>query len=238
MFDALDTARMDVPQEISVPPLGRVLVERGHLTEQQLQSALAEQARTGRPLGQVLIALSYVTPTTIAQALATQQGAVVETEFGFATGFDAAPAPAVETSMPPLSPPMSFTETNVVELPQPVELPEPVALPEPISLELPEPVALVEPVALPEPVVLPAPIARELPTTAAPAPAPRPALADDLAAAVSERLQRAEELEREAERLAAELEAAKRAEARVAELETARREAEQRAEALIRDAEA
>jgi len=88
MFDALGTGGALVPElEVSAPPLGRLLVERGHLTEEQLQAALDEHARTGLPLGQVLISLSYVTATTVAQALATQQGGLVKTEFGLATGF-------------------------------------------------------------------------------------------------------------------------------------------------------
>jgi hypothetical protein len=104
MFDALGTGGARVPElEVAAPPLGRLLVERGHLTEEQLQAALDEHARTGLPLGQVLISLSYVTATTVAQALATQQGGLVKTEFGLATGFG---TPGL-VAFPPVSPPAS-----------------------------------------------------------------------------------------------------------------------------------
>lgn len=107
MFDALGTGGALVPEreiEAAAPsPLGQLLVERGHLTEQQLDAALAEQARSGLPLGQVLIGLSYVTAATIAQALATQQGGLVKTEFGLATGFG---TPGL-VAFPPVSPPAS-----------------------------------------------------------------------------------------------------------------------------------
>ena len=69
-------------------PLGRLLVERGLLAEEQLTFALAEQKRKGKPLGHVLVDLGFVPETTVAQALATQHGGVVKTEYGFATGFD------------------------------------------------------------------------------------------------------------------------------------------------------
>ena len=106
MFDALGTGGALVPErEIEAPsPLGQLLVERGHLTDQQLDAALAEQSRSGLPLGQVLIGLSYVTAATIAQALATQQGGLVKTEFGLATGFG---TPGL-VAFPPVSPPASL----------------------------------------------------------------------------------------------------------------------------------
>lgn len=105
MFDALGTGGARMPElEESTPPLGRLLVERGELTEEQLQAALAEHARTGLPLGQVLISLSYVTAATVAQALATQQGGLVKTEFGLSTGFG---TPGL-VPFPPVSPPAAL----------------------------------------------------------------------------------------------------------------------------------
>ena len=55
-------------------PLGRILVQRGQITEAQLDAALAEQARTGQRLGQILIAAGAVSTFTLAAALAEQQG--------------------------------------------------------------------------------------------------------------------------------------------------------------------
>jgi hypothetical protein len=102
MLDALDTVGVREPEsQASHPPLGSLLVERGLITDEQLQHALAQQDQSGLPLGQVLIGLSYVTAATVAQALATQQGGVVKTEFGLSTGFG---TPGL-ISVPPVSPP-------------------------------------------------------------------------------------------------------------------------------------
>ena len=55
-------------------PLGRILLQRGQITEAQLDSALAEQAETGLRLGQILIARGAVSTFQLAAALAEQQG--------------------------------------------------------------------------------------------------------------------------------------------------------------------
>jgi hypothetical protein len=68
-------------------PLGRLLVERGLLTEEQLIEGLLEQDRTGDRLGKVLIDLGFIDGPTVAMALATQHGGPLKTEYGFATGF-------------------------------------------------------------------------------------------------------------------------------------------------------
>jgi hypothetical protein len=57
-------------------PLGRLLVQRGHITESQLDAALTEQSQTGQRLGQILIAHGAVTSFVLAAALAEQQGLV------------------------------------------------------------------------------------------------------------------------------------------------------------------
>jgi hypothetical protein len=95
------------------PPLGRLLITYGFLSEEQLQVGLAEHGRTGLPLGQVLIGLGFVTKAVIAQALATQAGGLVKTEYGFSTGFASSePAPA----------PLPFSGLRTAEaVPQPVE---------------------------------------------------------------------------------------------------------------------
>jgi hypothetical protein len=140
MFDALGTGGALVPEreiEAAPSPLGQLLVERGHLTDQQLEAALAEQGRSGLPLGQVLIGLSYVTAATIAQALATQQGGLVKTEFGLSTGFG---TPGL-VAFPPVSPPASVPlATSWIEQQQPE--PKPVEA-EVIALHVPEPAPVV-----------------------------------------------------------------------------------------------
>jgi len=79
MLDALDTVGVREPEpQASHPPLGSLLVERGLITGEQLQHALAEQGQSGLPLGQVLIGLGYVTAATVAQALASNFVEVME----------------------------------------------------------------------------------------------------------------------------------------------------------------
>lgn len=112
MFDALGTGSARVPElEVPAPPLGRLLVERGHITEDQLQKALAEQSRTGLSLGQVLVGLSYATAATVAQALATQHGLA-----------------AVPPVSPPASLPPTATEAKPKDEPE-AEAPEAQVLP-------------------------------------------------------------------------------------------------------------
>ena len=55
-------------------PLGALLVERGLLTADELEQALAEQRRTGRVLGQVLVSRGYVSGSSLVQVLAEQHG--------------------------------------------------------------------------------------------------------------------------------------------------------------------
>ena len=143
MFDALGTGGALMP-ELEVPaspPLGRLLVERGHMTEAQLQTALAEQSRAGLPLGQVLVSLGYVTAATVAQALATQQGGLVKTEYGLATGFGTPGLVAFPPVSAPPAPPLSAGSLIVAK---------------PKIEEVPAPVADVPPLPAPEPVAAPA----------------------------------------------------------------------------------
>jgi hypothetical protein len=68
-------------------PLGRLLIARGLLTEEQLIEGLLEQDRTGDRLGKVLIRLGFVDAPSVAMALASQHGGPLKTEYGFAIGF-------------------------------------------------------------------------------------------------------------------------------------------------------
>ena len=81
-------------------PLGRLLIARGLLTEEQLIEGLLEQDRTGDRLGQVLIRLGFVDEPSVAMALATQHGGPLKTEYGFATGFDPGGATEPEIEAP------------------------------------------------------------------------------------------------------------------------------------------
>ena len=54
--------------------IGAALVEQGYLTPLKLNEALAEQKRSGRLLGRVLVERNYVTDEQMAKTIATQQG--------------------------------------------------------------------------------------------------------------------------------------------------------------------
>ena len=55
-------------------PLGELLVERGLLSERQLELALQEHNRTGRPLGEVLVGFGFVSEDALADTLLEQVG--------------------------------------------------------------------------------------------------------------------------------------------------------------------
>jgi type IV pilus assembly protein PilB len=54
--------------------LGEILVVNKLVTEEQLDSALAEQQKTLRPLGQLLVSKGWISPKLLLQALAAQRG--------------------------------------------------------------------------------------------------------------------------------------------------------------------
>ena len=54
-------------------PLGRIVLERGLLTEEQLEVALAEHLSSGKRLGEVLVERGYVTDEQLAELLELQQ---------------------------------------------------------------------------------------------------------------------------------------------------------------------
>jgi len=61
--------------------LGERLVDRGLITERQLEMAMREQKRTGSMLGEILAQLGFVTPQSLSAALA-EQGGVQFVEIG------------------------------------------------------------------------------------------------------------------------------------------------------------
>ena len=66
------------PQLAAVPetwkPLGRLLVEKGLLTQTQLAEALLEQERNHRPLGEILVQRRLVSGDELTRALSEQHG--------------------------------------------------------------------------------------------------------------------------------------------------------------------
>jgi hypothetical protein len=55
-------------------PLGRLLVEKGLLSEAALGQALERQRESGRPLGQILVELGEISPQNLARTLTEQHG--------------------------------------------------------------------------------------------------------------------------------------------------------------------
>lgn len=70
-------------------PLGRLLVEKGLLSEAELEAALAEQPRSGRRLGEILLEHGWICRPSLTRALAEQSGVELEEEHGFGTGLRA-----------------------------------------------------------------------------------------------------------------------------------------------------
>jgi hypothetical protein len=70
-------------------PLGRLLVEQGLLSEDELEHALEEQVTTGRRLGETLIDLGFVSHAALSRALTEQYGIEPKAETGFGTGLRA-----------------------------------------------------------------------------------------------------------------------------------------------------
>ena len=101
-------------------PLGELLVERGLLSREQLEEALAEQVQTGRQLGDIIVTRGWVPGALIGQALATQVGGLVKSEYGFATGF--APLPLPSVPLPSIAPePVAAEELSVPPATAPAE---------------------------------------------------------------------------------------------------------------------
>ena len=67
-------------------PLGRLLVEQGLLTGDELEQALMKQQETGLRLGETIVKCGFVSGPQLASALAAQYGIELATEKGFGTG--------------------------------------------------------------------------------------------------------------------------------------------------------
>jgi MSHA biogenesis protein MshE len=74
--------------------LGELLVAEELLTEDELEQALAEQAKTGRLLGQILVSNSYLSAFSLARVLSEQHGVQLSPK----EGAPAPPAPVAARS--------------------------------------------------------------------------------------------------------------------------------------------
>jgi hypothetical protein len=111
--------------EHSWRPLGELVVEKGLITEDELQRALKEQEETGKLLGAIFVDRGFVSGPALAIALAEQYGVEVEAQRGFGTGLWAEidRRHRVGRGLPP-------AEGNVVEL-EPAKAPQLEAVPDP-----------------------------------------------------------------------------------------------------------
>jgi chromosome segregation ATPase len=94
-------------------PLGALLVEKGLLTAEELEDALAAQQTTGKRLGQILVDRGHVSGPALTNALAEQFGIELKTEEGFGTGLRA----KIERRHSTRRPPVAVGEEVVAELP-------------------------------------------------------------------------------------------------------------------------
>src|SRR5512133_1723393 len=76
-------------------PLGALLVDKGLLTESQLDAALAEQRRSGRLVGQILVESGVLSALSLGRALSEQHGVELQTGPGAEPEATSAQAPAV-----------------------------------------------------------------------------------------------------------------------------------------------
>jgi hypothetical protein len=67
-------------------PLGELFVSRGLISEAELETALAEQAATGKRLGEILVERGLVSGPDLTSALMDQLGAEISKEEGFGSG--------------------------------------------------------------------------------------------------------------------------------------------------------
>lgn len=107
--------------------LGRLLVEDGLLTEDQLDAALEQQIRTRRLLGEVVVELGYVSQANVERALAIQSGLTPGESPAFGAGLRSelerrATEPVVRPPLPAMELVVAPVAGNDTErVPEPIE---------------------------------------------------------------------------------------------------------------------
>jgi hypothetical protein len=104
-------------------PLGRLLVDKGLLSDEELERALEEQEFTGKRLGEILIERGFLTTSALSHALAEQYGVELDYERGFGTGLREEIERRQETKRPVLRIVREDAEPEIIEVPAP-ELPD------------------------------------------------------------------------------------------------------------------
>jgi hypothetical protein len=122
--------------------LGDIFVERGFVTPEQLEQALARQRETGERVGEALVAQGSISKFELAGALAEQAAALEQAAAGRAAAAQDAPTDATVHSLTPRR-----EEPAAVAEPAPETEPEPRAAP--VSIVTSLPIAVVQPVSQP-----------------------------------------------------------------------------------------
>jgi len=126
-------------------PIGQILIDKGEISEVDLEAALAEQERTGRRLGEILIESGRTSWLALARAIAEQVLDIQDVEPEGEPEPEAKPAlelPAVPEPRPPLELQVHLPE------PQPSLVLEPAPQADPESGVEREPEPAVQPAAI------------------------------------------------------------------------------------------
>ncbi len=131
--------------------LGDIFVERGFVTPEQLEQALARQRETGERVGEALVAQGSISKFELAGALAEQAAALDQAALEAATPQgEAAPEATVVPIAPRLEEPATVLEAIAESAPEP---PAVEAVPErpaaPVSVVTSLPIAVVQPESQP-----------------------------------------------------------------------------------------
>jgi len=107
-------------------PLGLLLVEKGLLTEEELEFALTKQGEDNRRLGEILVETGLVSGPALAHVLAEQLGVELSAEQGFGTGlrFEIVRRHEKRAVEPFELPETNGSGTHALETLDPVEAPE------------------------------------------------------------------------------------------------------------------
>lgn len=83
---AINGQREQNAQEDRRAPIGQVLRRQGYVSDDDINRALAAQARSGKLIGEILVEQGAVSEPVVSRALELQEGEDPEPESGFFTG--------------------------------------------------------------------------------------------------------------------------------------------------------
>ena len=119
---------MEAAHFITWRPLGRLLVEQGLLSADELEQALTKQQETGLRLGETIVNCGFVSGPQLASALAAKYGIELTTEKGFGTGLRSEIQRRHESDrrrVVKLAPPLSDEDSSATEAEPEPEIVEP-----------------------------------------------------------------------------------------------------------------